>query len=165
VLRARPVGRDVDTELLRGVGLRVTQPRLAVLRVVAEGDERHEHLTAADVASRARRRLGRLSTQAVYDCLEALIGAGLLRRIQPAGSPTRYERRVGDNHHHLVCRRCGQVADVDCTVGAAPCLEPLDSAGFVVDEAEVLFWGICPACTAAGHESATAPNSEGIPVR
>ena len=143
---------------LRAAGLRVTRPRLAVLDVLGDARQRHEHLSAADVAARARAALGALSTQAVYDCLDALTAAGLVRRIEPAGSPARYEARVGDNHHHLVCRRCGFTADVDCAVGAAPCLAPSSASGFVVDEAEVIYWGLCPSCSAtAAHPSATAP--------
>jgi Fe2+ or Zn2+ uptake regulation protein len=124
------------------VGLRVTAPRLAVLAVVRELD----HPNVEEVVQAARSRLGSVSTQGVYDVLRAFVGAGLVRRIEPAGSPTRYEGRVGDNHHHLVCRRCGSMADVDCVVGHAPCLEPASDAGFLVDEADVTFWGICSAC-------------------
>ena len=104
------------------------------------------HATVDEISVLARRRAGTVSTQAVYDVLRALTGAGLARRIEPAGSPARYEARVGDNHHHLVCRACGAVADVDCTVGHAPCLVPGDRAGYLVDEADVTFWGVCPAC-------------------
>ena len=130
---------------LRAAGLRVTTPRVTVLDVLedAHGDT---HLAAADVVDRVRVRVGTVSTQAVYDVLDALTRAGLARRIEPAGHPARFEARVGDNHHHLVCRRCGSTTDVDCVVGAAPCLTPSDAAGFVVDEAEVTFWGLCPAC-------------------
>jgi Fur family ferric uptake transcriptional regulator len=96
-----------------------------------------------------RAAAGTVSTQAVYDCLAAMTRAGLLRRIEPAGSPARYETRVGDNHHHVVCRACGATQDIDCAVGAAPCLQPEDAGGFVVDEAEVTYWGLCPACRAA----------------
>jgi Fe2+ or Zn2+ uptake regulation protein len=131
-----------DVALLRDAGLRVTAPRLAVLSCVRELD----HPDVDDVVRAARSRLGAISTQAVYDVLRAFEEAGLVRRIEPAGSPVRYETRVGDNHHHLVCRRCGVVADVDCVVGHAPCLEPASDAGFVVDEADVTFWGICPRC-------------------
>src|SRR6266513_2582681 len=130
-------------ESLRQAGLRVTGPRLAVLTaVLGEG----QHRDAEAIADAARRRLGSLSTQAVYDNLHILEEAGLVRRIQPSGHPARYEARVGDNHHHIVCRRCGVVADVDCAVGEAPCLEPSASHGFVVQEAEVIFWGLCPLC-------------------
>ena len=129
---------------LRGAGLRVTAPRLAVLAAVRAGD----HLDVEEIAIAARRRLGSVSTQAVYDVLRALTDAGLVRRIEPAGSPARYEGRVGDNHHHLVCRSCGAVTDVDCAVGHAPCLEPEDPAGYEVDQAEVIYWGLCAACRA-----------------
>ena len=128
--------------LLRSVGMRVTGPRLAVLRALSE----HPHTDADTVARAVRDRIGSVSTQAVYDVLRALTAAGLVRRVEPAGSRSRYETRVGDNHHHLVCRGCGAVADVDCAVGAAPCLTPSDGGGFVVDEAEVTFWGLCAQC-------------------
>lgn len=127
---------------LRKVGLRVTASRLAVLSAVAEGD----HLTADQVASAVRSRVGTISTQAVYDVLGALTRAGLTRRIEPAGSPARYETRVGDNHHHIVCRICGAVSDVDCAIGEPPCVFPADASGYLIDEAEVTFWGLCPAC-------------------
>jgi len=127
---------------LRATGLRATAPRVAVLAEVASGP----HLTVDQIATGARRRLGAISTQAVYDALGALTGVGLVRRIEPAGSPTRYETRVGDNHHHVVCRSCGAIADVDCAVGDPPCLSPSDAGGFVIDEAEVTFWGLCPSC-------------------
>ncbi|WP_433267387.1 Fur family transcriptional regulator [Actinosynnema sp. CS-041913] len=129
-------------ELLKDAGLRVTAPRLAVLEWLAE----HPHATADQVADGVRARLGTVSTQAVYDVLNACSRTGLLRRMEPAGHPARYETRTGDNHHHLVCRQCGRTEDVDCVHGAAPCLEPSDTAGFAVDEAEVLFWGLCPDC-------------------
>jgi Fur family ferric uptake transcriptional regulator len=105
-----------------------------------------QHVTADQVALAVRGRLGTISTQAVYDVLGALTRAGLLRRIEPAGSPARYETRVGDNHHHVVCRSCGAIADVDCVVGEPPCLSPASAGGFVIDEAEVTFWGLCPDC-------------------
>ncbi len=134
--------------LLRQAGLRVTAPRLAILTaVLGEG----QHRDAEAIADVARRQLGTLSTQAVYDNLHVLEEAGLIRRIQPSGHPGRYEARVGDNHHHIVCRRCGATADVDCTVGAAPCLEPSASHGFVVEEAEIIFWGLCPQCRHENH--------------
>jgi Fur family transcriptional regulator, stress-responsive regulator len=129
-------------ELLRGRGLRVTRPRLAVLDVLAEGG----HHDVEEVARAVRLRLDSVSTQAVYDVLGALSRAGLARRIEPAGSAALYEARAGDNHHPVVCRSCGEVADVDCAVGQAPCLDPGASGGFEVDEAEVTFWGLCPAC-------------------
>ena len=131
---------------LRAAGLRVTRPRLAVLDVLDEAGRRREHLPVSDIAEGARERLGVVSTQAVYDCLEVLGSAGLVRRVETAGSPARYESRADDNHHHLVCRGCGYTADVDCVVGSAPCLTPSDSHGFVLDEAEVVFWGLCPSC-------------------
>lgn len=135
-------------EALRLAGLRVTAPRLAVLAaVLGEG----QHRDAEAIAEAARQQLGVLSTQAVYDNLRILEEAGLVRRIQPSGHPGRYEARVGDNHHHIVCRRCGVTADVDCTVGAAPCLEPSANHGFVVEEAEIIFWGLCPQCRHENH--------------
>jgi Fur family transcriptional regulator, stress-responsive regulator len=130
--------------LLRGVGLRVTQPRVAVLNALAGNP--HADTEAIAVATRAA--LGTVSTQAVYDVLRALTEAGLARRIEPAGSPALFELRVGDNHHHVVCRVCGVVADVDCAVGQRPCLTASDDHGFVIDEAEVTWWGLCPACAA-----------------
>lgn len=133
-----------NEDLLRGHGLRVTRPRLAVLEILAEGG----HLEVDDIAGRARDRLDSVSTQAVYDVLGALSRAGLARRIEPAGSPARFEARVGDNHHHIVCRGCGAIADVDCAVGERPCLTPNEAGGFEVDEAEVTFWGLCPDCQA-----------------
>jgi Fe2+ or Zn2+ uptake regulation protein len=133
---------------LRRAGLRVTAPRLAVLTaVLGEG----QHRDAEAIADTARKRLGTLSTQAVYDNLHILEEVGLIRRIQPAGHPARFEARVGDNHHHIVCRRCGLTADVDCAVGAAPCLEPSANHGFIVQEAEVIFWGLCPQCQQETH--------------
>ena len=131
---------------LRATGLRVTRPRTAVLAVLDQAQARHEHLAVADVAGRARAVLGTVSTQAVYDCLEALADAGLARRLRPAGHPARYESRVGDNPPPLVCRACGATVDVDCAIGAAPCLTPSSTNGFVVEEAEVVFWGLCPEC-------------------
>ncbi len=130
---------------LRAAGLRVTRPRLAVLSVLAE----HPHADADAIVSIARTLHPSLSPQAVYGVLRALVTGGIARRIEPAGAPALFELRVGDNHHHLVCRSCGVVADVDCATGAAPCLAPSDAAGFVVDEAEVVFWGVCRNCRAA----------------
>lgn len=129
-------------EQLRTVGLRVTRPRLSVLQVLAE----RPHADVDTIVTAARTLHPTVSPQAVYGVLEALVSGGLARRIEPAGAPALFELRVGDNHHHLVCRSCGAVADVDCTVGAAPCLTPSDTAGFVVDEAEVVFWGLCRDC-------------------
>lgn len=127
---------------LRGAGLRVTRPRIAVLNVL----ERRPHIDTDTVADLARAEIGAVSTQAVYDVLRALTAAGLVRRIEPARSPALFEMRVGDNHHHVVCRRCGAVADVDCAAGERPCLDASDSQGFVIDEAEVTYWGSCPDC-------------------
>jgi Fur family ferric uptake transcriptional regulator len=128
---------------LRDAGLRVTAPRVAVLRVLVESPD---HPRVDQVLDRVRSSGVSISTQAGYDVCDALHGASLARRIEPAGGPARYEARVGDNHHHLVCRSCGTAVDVDCAVGAAPCLDPSDAAGFAIDEAEVTFWGLCPAC-------------------
>lgn len=130
---------------LRAASLRVTRPRLAVLTALHE----HPHADTDAVIGRVRADLGAVSHQAVYDVLRALTDAGLVRRIQPAGATARYESRVGDNHHHVVCRSCGAIADVDCAVGHTPCLTASDDHGFVVDEAEVVYWGTCPDCTAA----------------
>ncbi len=129
-------------EQLREAGLRVTAVRVAVLEVV----EVTPHLEVEALWREVSRRLGSVSKQAVYDTLDSLAVAGLVRRIEPAGSPARYETRAGDNHHHIVCRSCGAVADVDCAVGEAPCLEASNLHGYLVDEAEVTFWGICPSC-------------------
>lgn len=128
--------------LLRAASLRVTAPRLAVLAAVGE----HPHADVEAIAAAVRVRIGSVSTQAVYDVLKALTQARLLRRIEPAGSPALFETRVGDNHHHLVCRSCGMVQDVDCVAGAAPCLEASDGHDFVIDQAEITYWGMCPAC-------------------
>jgi Fur family ferric uptake transcriptional regulator len=128
---------------IRAAGLRCTAQRVAVLGALRT---ERAHLRVDDVAERVRERIGTISHQAVYDALGALVGAGLARRIEPAGSPAMYEARAGDNHHHLVCRRCGTTVDTDCVHGAAPCLEPASTHGFAVDEAEVTFWGVCPAC-------------------
>ncbi|MBF6343215.1 transcriptional repressor [Nocardia cyriacigeorgica] len=129
-------------EQLRAAGLRVTAPRVAVLDAVAA----RPHSDADTVAVTVRQQLGSVFTQAVYDVLHACVRAGILRRIEPAGSAALYEARTGDNHHHLVCRNCGTVVDVDCVVGSAPCLQPDDEHGFAIDEAEVVFWGLCPNC-------------------
>ena len=131
-----------DGDLLHDAGLRVTGVRLAVLRALRTD----QHRSADEVVRAVRADLGGASVQAVYDTLHALTDAGLLRRVEPAGHPARYERRVGDNHHHIVCRSCGAVADVDCTVGQTPCLLPDDTHGFTLDLAEVTFWGLCPRC-------------------
>jgi Fur family transcriptional regulator, stress-responsive regulator len=132
-------------EELRGAGLRVTAARVALLETVRLGD----HLDAEAIAAGVRDRVGHVSLQAVYEALHALAAAGLIRRIEPAGSPTRYEGRVMDNHHHVVCRSCGVVADVDCATGEAPCLKASDDHGFSIDEAEVVYWGLCPDCSIA----------------
>lgn len=132
--------------VLREAGLRVTQPRVAVLDDLLT----HPHATAEHVSTRVRVRLGKVSTQAVYDVLAALRAAGLVRRIQPAGSPAVFETRTDDNHHHVVCRSCGRITDVDCAAGSPPCLVPSDDAGYLLDEAEVLFWGLCPRCQPPG---------------
>ena len=128
---------------LRAVGLRVTKPRIAVLDVLAE----RPHSDTATIISAVRGSLDSVSHQAIYDCLDVMTAAGLVRRIQPAGSLARYEIRRGDNHHHLVCRSCGAVFDVPCAVGAAPCLDAAEDHGFAIDEAEVIYWGLCPSCT------------------
>jgi Fe2+ or Zn2+ uptake regulation protein len=136
---------DDLTHALRASSLRVTAPRLAVLEAV----HAHPHADTDTVLRAARASLGALSHQAAYDVLRVLTDAGLVRRIEPAGSLARYEARTGDNHHHVVCRDCGVIADVDCAVGEAPCLTAADDNGFVIDEAEVVYWGRCSACTAA----------------
>jgi Fur family ferric uptake transcriptional regulator len=132
-------------EELRGAGLRVTAARVALLEIVRDGD----HLGVDAIASGVRGRIGHVSVQAVYEALNALTAAGLVRRIEPTGSPARFEGRVGDNHHHVVCRSCGVVADVDCAVGEAPCLTASNDRGFSIDEAEVIYWGLCPDCSTA----------------
>jgi Fur family transcriptional regulator, stress-responsive regulator len=137
--------------LLREAGLRVTRPRLAVLDVLVE----LAHADTESVIGAVRRTLPEVSHQAVYDSLRTLTAAGLARRIQPTGSVARYEARVGDNHHHLVCRSCGEITEVDCAVGHVPCLTASDDHGYVVDEAEVIFWGQCPTCSAGESAPAT----------
>ncbi|MFI5610981.1 Fur family transcriptional regulator [Amycolatopsis sp. NPDC051903] len=141
-----PTTADFE-RVLRGAALRVTRPRVAVLSAVHD----HPHADTASLIGVVRADLGEVSHQAVYDVLNALTSAGLVRRIEPEGSVARYEARVGDNHHHVVCRSCGAIADVDCAVGAAPCLTASDDHGFVIDEAEVIYWGLCPDCTTATH--------------
>ncbi len=131
------------TQLLRDVAMRVTRPRVAVLGAV----HTHPHADTDAIIRATRVSLPGVSHQAVYDVLRALTDAGLVRRLQPAGSVARYEARVGDNHHHMVCRACGAIEDVDCASGAAPCLTPDDDRGYSVDEAEVTYWGLCPACS------------------
>lgn len=142
--------RTSEQDQLRQAGLRVTAPRLAVLSALAT---LAPHQNTEAIAAVARQRLGSLSTQAVYDNLRVLVEAGLVRCIQPAGSAALYELRVGDNHHHLVCRHCGATRDVDCVVGEAPCLQPVATHGYTLEEAEVTFWGLCPACQ---HDTAGA---------
>ncbi|EME64477.1 Ferric uptake regulation protein FurA (FUR) [Rhodococcus ruber BKS 20-38] len=139
-------------EQLRTAELRVTRPRIAVLEAVHE----HPHADTETIFGAVRTGLPDVSRQTVYDVLHALTGAGLVRRIQPSGSVARYESRVGDNHHHLVCRSCGAIVDVDCAVGEAPCLTASDHSGFHVDEAEVIYWGTCPDCSTA-HASRSHP--------
>ena len=129
--------------MLREAGLRVTSPRVAVLSAV----HAHPHADTDSIIRAVREALPVVSHQAVYDCLHALAAAGLVRRIQPAGSVARYESRIADNHHHVVCRSCGAIADVDCAVGEAPCLTASDAQGFSIDEAEVVYWGLCPDCS------------------
>lgn len=139
-------------QLLRDHHVQVTAQRLAVLRAVAA----HPHATADDIAEDVRAEIGTISRQAVYDALRLLVEKGLLRRIQPAGSPALYEDRVGDNHHHMICRTCGKTVDVECAVGEAPCLTAAADAGYHIDEAEVIFWGTCPECLKA-HPNSTGP--------
>jgi Fur family ferric uptake transcriptional regulator len=135
----------VPADELRQAGLRVTAARIALLETVRAGD----HLDVDAIANRVRDRLGSISVQAVYEALHALTAAGLIARIEPAGHPARFEGRVGDNHHHIVCRSCGTVVDVDCVVGEPPCLTAADDQGFSIDEAQVIFWGLCPHCQTA----------------
>jgi len=139
-----PSAADYE-DMLRGASLRVTRPRLAVLAAVHD----HPHADTDSIIGVVRADLGEVSTQAVYDVLRALTEAGLVRRIQPAGSVARYESRVADNHHHVVCRSCGAVEDVDCAVGDTPCLTASDDRGYSIDEAEVTYWGLCPTCSTA----------------
>ena len=150
--------RDDAERLLRQHGLQVTAQRLAVLRAMS----RHPHAAADELADDVRESIGSISRQAVYDALATLVESGLARRIQPAGSPARYEDRVGDNHHHLVCRTCGVMVDVDCAVGEAPCLTAEDDHGFDIEQAEVIYWGYCPGCRKqpAGANT-TVTNREG----
>ena len=136
------VTKGQSEEMLRAVSLRVTRPRLAVLEAVSS----NPHADADTVIGAVRTELGSVSKQAVYDVLAALVEANLVHRIEPAGSPARFETRVGDNHHHVVCRSCGDIADVDCAVGHAPCLHASNNHGFSIDEAEVIYWGTCPDC-------------------
>lgn len=148
---------DVSDQL-RVAGLRVTAPRQCVLQWLVE----HPHATAEQIRSGVAEQLGSVSTQAIYDVLAACTGVGLVRRIEPAGHPARFERRTGDNHHHLVCRSCGRTEDVDCAIGTRPCLTPSDDHGYALDEAEVVFWGLCPTChaVAAVDDKAHADDDE-----
>jgi Fur family transcriptional regulator, stress-responsive regulator len=140
-------------QMLRDVSLRVTRPRVAVLNAVYT----HPHADTESIIRAVRSDLPDVSHQAVYDSLSTLTTAGLVRKIQPSGSVARYESRVGDNHHHVVCRSCGVIADVDCAVGDAPCLTASDDNGFSIDEAEVIYWGLCPDCAAAQQVSRSQP--------
>lgn len=140
---------DDREKILREHGVQVTAQRLAVLRAVSG----RPHCKADDIAEDVRAEIGSISRQAVYDALGMLAEKGLIRRIQPAGSPALYEDRVGDNHHHLICRTCGETVDIDCAVGAAPCLTVADTSGYVIDEAEVIYWGTCPKCLSANRGS------------
>jgi Fur family transcriptional regulator, stress-responsive regulator len=140
-------------DMLRAAALRVTRPRVAVLGAV----HALPHADTDSIIRAVRNDLPDVSHQAVYDSLSALTAVGLVRRIQPAGSVARYESRVGDNHHHVVCRGCGAIADVDCAVGEAPCLTASDDQGFVIDEAEVIYWGLCPDCSTAPSPSRSHP--------
>ena len=139
-----PVSGELESAL-RAAALRVTRPRVAVLHAVHS----HPHADTDTIISAVRGDLGPVSHQTVYDALRALTLAGLLRRIQPSGSLARYEARIGDNHHHVVCRSCGDIGDVDCAVGETPCLTASDTHGFTIDEAEVVYWGLCPSCAAS----------------
>jgi Fur family transcriptional regulator, stress-responsive regulator len=153
-------GADVDSshteaaKALRAAGLRVTAPRLGVLLALGSAP----HADTETVIRLVRDDLGAVSAQAVYNVLSALVEVGLVRRIEPAGSPARYEVRVGDNHHHIVCRACGATTDVDCAVGRRPCLTPSETRGYVLDEAEVTFWGLCPECNSNSAEHQLAEN-------
>jgi Fe2+ or Zn2+ uptake regulation protein len=133
---------DDSADLLREHGIHVTVQRMAVLKAVSA----RPHSTADEIAEDVRAAIGTISRQAVYDVLAVLAEKGLIRRIQPAGSRARYEDRVGDNHHHLICRKCGKTVDVDCPRGSVPCLTPADNSGYLIDEAEVIYWGTCPQC-------------------
>ena len=152
------IGVATDTaDLLRQHGIQVTAQRLAVLRALAG----RPHITADEVAEVARAEIGAISLQSVYDALGVLVAEGLIRRIQPAGSAARFEDRVGDNHHHLICRICGRLVDVECAVGSAPCLTTADGMGYEIDEAEVAYWGRCPDCLAQSR----APSRSDPPTR
>jgi Fur family ferric uptake transcriptional regulator len=141
-------------DLLREHGIPITAQRLAVLRAVSG----RPHATADAIAEHVRAEIGVISRQGVYDALGILAEKGLIRRIQPAGSPARFEDRVGDNHHHLICRACGQMVDVDCALGATPCLAAADDSGYEIDEAEVVYWGRCPQCLSAAQDLSASRN-------
>ena len=147
--------------LLRDRGIQVTAQRLAVLRAVSL----EPHISADAVAEAVRREIGAISLQSVYDALAVLVEGQLIRRIQPSGSPARFETRVGDNHHHLICRLCGRVVDVDCAVGTAPCLTATDDQGYEIDEAEVAYWGRCSDCVKKSTRKAAAPKSRALRKR
>lgn len=149
ISKPEPTTPESAKALLRERGLQVTSQRVTVLQAVSYSP----HATADEVADHARSVLGSISRQAVYDALSILVDKGLVRRIEPAGSPARYEDRVGDNHHHLICRLCGDVVDVDCAVGTRPCLEAGDAHGYHIDEAEVIYWGFCPTCRQTTDEA------------
>ena len=144
---------EAAIRLLRQHGVQVTAQRLAIMRVVAE----HPHATADQLGDEVRSQLGSISRQSVYDSLGMLVDKNLVRRIQPAGSPARYETRVGDNHHHLICRSCRTMFDVDCATGEVPCLTASDDHGFEVDEAEVIYWGRCPTCRKSASSATAEP--------
>jgi Fe2+ or Zn2+ uptake regulation protein len=150
------MGSD-SAALLRERGIQVTAQRLAVLRAVAG----QPHITADAVAEVVRAEIGVISLQSVYDALALLVSEGLIRRIQPSGSPARFEDRVGDNHHHLICRTCGRVVDVSCAVGATPCLTPIDNRGYEIDQAEVAYWGRCPDCLEQSRAAAPGDRATG----
>jgi Fur family ferric uptake transcriptional regulator len=147
---------EASADLLRRHGLQVTAQRLAVLRAVTD----QPHSTAAEIGGGVRAEIGAVSVQAVYDALGTLAEKGLIRRIQPAGSPARYEGRVGDNPHHLICRTCNQMVDVDCAIGDTPCLTAADDAGYEIDEAEIIYWGRCPECVAAASANNSKPREQ-----
>ncbi len=151
--------RESFVEMLRAAGLRTTGPRLATLGVLIQ----RPHADTETVIRQVRSKLGTVSAQAIYNVLATLVQGELVRRIEPAGSPALYELRVGDNHHHIVCRLCGAVADVDCAVGHRPCLTPSETHGYVLDEAEVTYWGYCPKCQASrgSHSASTTEETTG----
>jgi Fur family ferric uptake transcriptional regulator len=150
-----PVTASSESEAtLRAAGLRATRPRVAVLTAL----QRRSHADTDSIIRIVRQELGAVSHQAVYDVLRMLTAAGILRRIQPSGSVARYERQTGDNHHHIVCRSCGSIADVDCALGVAPCLTAPDDHGYKIDEAEVIYWGLCPNCSPAQAVSDQSPD-------